>query len=683
MASEMRTAIQRTLILTLGEAGTAVGERLTQMLTEWEAPSVVAVRDLANDDGHKDVIAAGLRDVSRLTHRAELHRLGYRPDRLDELVVWVVGEPGAPMVGVASLVSEQAVALLGTEPLLLGLVVCAGLDASDAALPTEAEPGKRIPAAFPFTGPCFLVMPVNETGLTLDGDAELYERAARFLALHTCTPLCDAPIWMEQVSGWNDGLGYASFGLTWLAWPGGTAQSHAAHRLAKDVWLLLLGSTNEGVDADALLREAALAPPFLAPRLTPPMATEAAHFGRNDLPSLSLGKLLRSGGDSEHPFVANLDAALAAKGDVLSDCALMWERRMQAGISEVIALARAWVARAADAGGLHQTRALIPALERRLGEWADGAEQRRIDLLADLPRMEHETQAVRDELLAVLNKLPRRNLKALIRLLRNPLRWVWLWLRWRKAQNLVARYVRGQAAMLETKLDAERMQRACGVYWALGSELLSISQELDRLEHRLRDALGLSDELSAWPDSLSQLESDPDILLDQLAERYLPSPEAVAEGLLAQLGPLSHWWTDGGPDKDTVREWLMQETEILSQISIWEVIRCRYAQAEIVHAWLDEMIAQSAPLWRWDPVAISDVERARTGHTIALLSPPDQDVSEGSAGHDVRVIPLARDDWLAVVSLRWGVPADAGVQLFERTGSRDEPLGVEVHHGSV
>jgi hypothetical protein len=691
MACKVKAAIQRTLILTLGEAGAAVGQRLVQMLDKWGTPPVVAVRHLRLDEESAEVIEAALREVSRLVHRTALHNLGYESGRIDPLIVWVVGAPDAPLANVASLAAGRAAALLGLDPLTLGLVLVGveglalreGLDecrreqealenpepALQAGAAADGLPG-QVPTAF--TGPCYLVAQVNEAGLTLDGSPALYEQAARFLALHTCTPLRDAPTWTEQASGWSDRRGYASFGLTWLAWPGPVAQARAARLLVEALLSLLMGPTDGAPEACALLRQAALAPPLLAPRLTPPAAVEAVRLATDDLPPLAPWALLRPSGEAGHPLVEQIEAMAEERGTVLAGCAPTWERLMRSNIKATTAQVRDWVSQALDTGGLDQTRALVGALVQRLGEWAAGAEQRLEEAQEDLARTGRNRQAVLVELISLLEKMPRRRLRELLRLLRNPLRWAWLWLLWRKARSLHARCLLLQAAALETRVVMEQMKRVCGVYWAAGAELQSVARELDRLEVGLYDLLEATDETPDWPQMPLLLGDDPDALLAQLAERYLPSPQAQAEEFLARWGSLSRWWAEGLPRQAAVEQWLMEQVAPLAAVPVWEVARCRYPKPDDLHTWIEELAAQASPLWRWDPAALSDDERACLGNATVLLSAPDDSVPWGDnvPGHsteltlgrgegaraDLQVLPLTRADWLAAVTLRWGIP---------------------------
>ena len=478
---------------------------------------------------------------------------------------------------------------------------------------------------------------------------------------------------MEQTSGWGNGLGYASFGLTWLAWPGVIAQARAARQLAESLLPLLMGPPDGVPDGDALLREAALAPPLLAPRLTPSAAAEVVRLAADDIPSLAPWTLLRPSGEEQHPLPVHLEAVVRERSEALTGCGPAWERLMQASIEATIAQVRVWVAQALDAGALSQTRALVTALERRLGECAAGAEQRLEEAQKDLTRTERDGQAVLAELISLLEKMPRRRLRELLRLLRNPLRWVWLWLHWRQAGSLHARYVLLQAAALETQVVTEQMKRVRGIYWAAGAELQSVSRELDRLEQRLYDLFSAADKDLEWPRLPLLLGDDPDALLAQLAERYLPAPQTQATEFLTQWGPLSRWWAEGLPNRAAVDEWLTEQVTPLAAVPVWEAARCRHPQPDTLRTWVEELAAQASPLWRWDPAALSDDERARMGDATVILSAPDggvpwDDNMPGSSTEfipsrieglsaSLRVLPLPRADWLAVVTLRWGIPS--------------------------
>jgi hypothetical protein len=329
---------------------------------------------------------------------------------------------------------------------------------------------------------------------------------------------------------------------------------------------------------------------------------------------------------------------------------------MGAGIKDVIAQVRNWTAQRLDAGGLGGARALIGGLERRLSEWVTGAEQRLEEAQEDLGRIERDALAVHAALGSLLAEMPRGHWRELLRLLRRPPRWVWLWTRWRKAQALYARYVLFQAAALETRVAIEQMKRACGIYWAAGSELQSVSRELDRLEHEVSDLFRTGDESPAWPRMPLVLGNDADTLLARLVERHLPALQDQARECLVQWGPLSRWWAKGLPCQKAVNRWLMEQVSPIATIPIWEVVRCRCAEPQALRRWVDELAAQTSPLWRWDPAALSEDERARLGGATVFISPSDGDApwNEDEAG--VRTLLSNRIDRLAVVALRWGIP---------------------------
>jgi hypothetical protein len=674
MARERRTPIQRTLILTLGEEGSATGQHLQQMLEEWGAPPVVAVRHL--DSGgelpEEVTIDEALHEISRLAHRIRLDELGYSTDRLDELVVWAVGPPDAPLNAVAGLAAGRAAALLGLDPFTLGLALWRSRPSmsgdpgpSDQNPDTISLPSSPAHLSTSSLRPLYLSGMINEAGLTLDDDEALYRRAARFLLLHTCTGLRDTPVWVEQASGWGasgwgDGgwgtsKGFASFGLAWLAWPGDVAQARAAGWIAEAAARQVMGDTGGAMEAEALLREAALAPSLLAPRLTPPSVAKAVRLAAGDASSLAPWALWRPSDGPEHPLLANLEAVVSERESVLELNAPAWERAMETGIRTGIAQVRDWVSRALDAGGLCGARGLGEALAKRLGEWAGGAEQRLEEAREDLARIEQEGQAVHAKLASLLAQVGRCRVRDLLLLLRNPLRWIWLWSCWREAQRLYTRYMLFQAAALETRVLIEQMKRACGVYWAACAELESVSRELDRLEHGVCHLLDTPSEPPDWPSMPLLLADDPDALLARLMEQHLPDLQSQARDLLDRWGPLSQWWTEGLPYQVDVERWLMAQAEPLANVSIGEIVRLRYPERQALQGWMDELVAQASPTWRWDPAALSEDERGRLGNATVLLSALDGGVPWDEDATGVRTLLLDRADRLAVVILRWGI----------------------------
>jgi hypothetical protein len=658
MEQEMRMTIQRTLILTLGEEGAAVSQRVDQMLEEWGVAPVVAVRHLALDaeEAETETVEAALHEISRLAHRATLTEIGYSPDRLDELVLWVVGPPQAPLAEMATMAAERAVALLGLDPFTLGLAL--SVDGSPGAAETLAQGWNVSTDSFSLF---YLAGPVNEAGLTLDDNSALYEQAARFLALHTRTLLRDAPVWIERARGWGNGLGVASFGLTWLAWPGDVAQAHAVRWLVKAVIEDAMGDAERSPDAETLLREGMWSPPLLISRLTPPAVAKVVRLAAGDAPTPSLWALLRPYDDSDHPLLTDLEATVKTWDRMLGDCASAWRRATEVGIQEVIVQVRDWTSQALNAGGLDGARALVKSLEQRLSEWAAGVDQRVEETREEVGRIERDGEAALETLAALLTEMLRAGARRyrwrdLIRLLRSPIRWVRLWTYWRKAQDLCARYMLLQAAALEARVAVEQMERACAVYWAAGAELQSVTQGLDRLESKVCGLLGAEDEPPEWPRIPLLLGDDPDTLLVQLAEQYLPTPQDQAREFLAQWGSLSKWWSEGMPQREAVERWLVKQVAPLATVSIWEIARCRYPEPQVLQRWMDELVAQTSPLWRWDPTVLSEVERACIGEATVLLGPPDGGAPWNEDESNVRVLSLERADRLAVVSLRWGIP---------------------------
>jgi hypothetical protein len=357
-----------------------------------------------------------------------------------------------------------------------------------------------------------------------------------------------------------------------------------------------------------------------------------------------------------HPVLASLDNVAEGWIESLDSCAADWEKRIQAEIKVVIALTRSWIGEALDAKGFGHARQVIKVLARRLAEWAGGAEQRALDLRDELSQMATDAQDALDDLVALLDKLPERRFWDLVRLLRRPTHWVQLSLRWRRLLHLSTRYLLLRAATLEMEVAIRQMEQACGVYWAAGSEIQTVARELDRLERDLGDRLGLDIEGPQWPDAQLLLGNEPQDVLEELERRYLPGPAAAAEAFLAEFGPLSEWWTSDLPSRETVAQWLEGRASPLADLSVWDVIRCRYPEPRDHRWWLEELSAQAVPLWRWDAASLSDDQRAGIGSLTLVLSG-----SGGSVGENPpwKILPLARNDGLGVVTLRWGIPATA------------------------
>ena len=650
-------AIQRTLIVTLGELGETVGRRVERVLDEGGHPPVVAVQhiDGAWDDG---IIDDALRDISRLSHRATLRQMGYRDDRLRELVIWTVGTSDQPLSDVTRQLADRAAVLLGVEPLTLGLILHDTTDETKEPAPLAVAQETQSGKPPPFTGPCYIVSPVDETGLVLDDEDALIEQAAYFVALHACTSLRDAPVWIEQASGWSEGMRSAAFGLRKMAWPGDVAQARAAHALGRVVLERLLGQWEGENASDALLRSASLAPALLAPRLIPRALASAIKGVATDPPSIPPWALLRPAGKQQHPLVAELEAIGEEVPVIIEKHADGWDPLVKVELEKAAGLVCAGVAQALDRGGVRRTRTLIEGLSWRLDEWIVGAEQRRIELEEDLKKILDEAETVRGALATIINQMPHRNLRAVFRLLRNPLRWIRLWMRWRKANDLLARHHLLTAAVLETRATMSQMTHAAEVYLALGDAVESASQKVDQMEEGLYALFHLGD-LPAWPDSSARLMGDaPDEVLNCLMEQTLPPAAAHVETFVEQWGPLSNWSDETTPEKGTIHQWLHDQAAPLGGCSVWDVARCRFAEPDAVRYWIEAWIDPVYPQWRWDPAALSESERTGVGGVKVFLGAPNGARLWEDDGAGPRVLPLARSDRVAVVALRWGIPND-------------------------
>jgi hypothetical protein len=354
--------------------------------------------------------------------------------------------------------------------------------------------------------------------------------------------------------------------------------------------------------------------------------------------------------------LAQLEAAEAEVVAAVERQAGAWEPLTAAEVEKATELMRGWVAQALDAGGVRRARSLIKGVSWRLDQWVIGAEQRRVELEADLEQIIRDTEAIRTALAGIVGQMPGRSLRSLLRLLRNPFRWVQFWGRWRKAGDLLARHYLVAAAALETRVTARQLAHAADVYLALGDALETISQEVEQLESDLRDLFSPG-ECPPWPDASTDLLGDaPDEVLARLAERLLPPVPVQVEAFLERWGALSRWGEGTVVEEGTVSQWLSERTAPLATCSVWDVARCRFEQPDALRTWLEAWVDPVYPLWRWDPAALSEDERAGVGATKVFFSAPDGVRIWEDDGVGPRVLPLSRPDRMAVVALRWGIP---------------------------
>ncbi|HQI83426.1 MAG TPA: hypothetical protein PKV20_02470 [Anaerolineae bacterium] len=655
MDDKLKPTLQRTLVLTCGESGAAINAHLTAMLEAWGNPPVVAARQLDPAESEQDAatIDAALHDISRLSHRPTLLAMGISPDRLEELAIWAVGAPAEAVQAIARLAGQRADALLGNDALTMGIIVREGL--AEADRPTS--PARLLSTTTPpiFSGPCFQVMPVNEAGLALDSPATLYEHIARFLLLHTCTPLRDVPLWVTHDS-MMEAQDWATFGLVWLAWPGEVAQAHGAQHLRA----LLLPALREKSDTDAdmaeLFARMTPAPALLAGQLTP---RELAAITSLDIKAPAppeFWEVIGPGDHREHECVARWREAVQSWTALLDGHEAAWAALTRKSSATCGANLAHTLAQLLDDGGVVMAQHALQAFRHALETWVIAAEEREQEAQESLTHLEKMKEQVWTTLQARLAAMPRRSLGSLFRLIQRPLQVIQLYQNWRRIQEQYTRYMQVCAAVVGASVTLRQMQQTLIVYGQVDALLEQNQAAVERVAQGLERLLALEPAFPAWPEASLLLPDDPQALLTALIAEHLPAHDALLAAFRQTWGPLSGFLSADLPEQEAVNRWLNALAAPLRDISIWEIVARRFPEPPARKVWLQELLAQARPFWRWDPTTLSDAERALSDAMTVWLTATEGVAVCAESGEKVNAAPLDSPQQLAVVSLRWGVP---------------------------
>jgi hypothetical protein len=655
MDDNLKPTLQRTLVLTCGESGLAINAHLATLLAAWGHPPVVATQHIDPAESEQSIssIDAALQEISRLSHRAALLTMGISPDRLEELSIWAVGAPAETVHAIARLAGERADALLGNDALTMGIIVRESLaEVERHACPAGALSGA---AALTFSGPCFQVMPVNEAGLALDSPAALYEQIARFLILHTCTALRDVPLWVSHNSPMAS-QHWATFGLTWLAWPGEVAQAHAAQHVRTLLLPALRGEFAEDGDLTETFSRIVPAPALLAGQLTPHELAAITSLDIKAPAPPDFWEVIGPGDNREHECVAQWREVPRGWSAMVDGHEARWTALTRKSSSAFATTLDQTLCQILDGGGIQAAHQALQAFRQTLETWVIAAEEREQEAQEGLTQLEKKKEQMWEALQALLSAMPRRSLGSLLRFMRRPLQIVQVHRNWRDIQERYARYMQLCAAAISAAVILRQMGQTLVVYRQMDALLEQHQTAIARIEQELERLLALEPDLPAWPEASLLLPDDPQALLMALIAKYLPARSALLETFRERWGALSSFLSADFPEQEALNRWLNALATPLRDVSIWEIIARRFPESQTRKVWLQELLAQARPFWRWDPTTLSDAERALSDEiTVWLTSTEGIAVCEES-GEKVRSVPLDTSQQLGVVSLRWGIP---------------------------
>lgn len=674
-------ALQRTLIVTCDEGGAVVGCLLEEILREWGSPPVarvlsmeVGAGEIRPDDPVGDAVLQrldeALLDISRLSHRPALRHLGFRLDRLGELVIWVVGTSEVHVAAAARAAAARAGGLLAVDPMTMG-VVMRDVEQRGTALAHDAG-GERVQAVSPlasetlaaFTGPCYLVTLLNEAGLALDGPAELYQRVARFLALHTCTRLRDIPAWLSESEPWAaPAQSCPSFGLAWVAWPGSVARARAVELLKVPV-LAALVARSPVPDARPELEAVAPPPALVVDPLTPPDLVGAVYQAASQMPPVTLFDVLQPPQPQAcHPLLARWQETEATCAALVVASDVLWDACLTALVDERLAQLRTGLWQILDAHGAGAAQSALVGLRARIDDWIASVETRSEELEVSVERTEAQAGALWQALETLLGRMPRRRFWHLLRLAFRPFTLMWIFRQWRRIAEEHQRYLHLRAALLSARVSQRQMRQAQVFYAALSAAIQDLAQVLDDLAAGVRSGLAPAPDVPEWPAGCLLLPPDPDRVLEALISGLVPPPATLTMQLVAALGPLSRWAQEGVPDAGELVGPLWAAAEPLLHVPIVEVLRQRFAEHADASTWLHEVDVQAVPFWRWEPAVLSEADRPGLGLLrLALMAPdlaawmPDGHAAGSGPGQE-HLVPFALGDRMALVNLRRGVPA--------------------------
>lgn len=697
-------SIQRTLIVTLGQAGAQVAGALAARLDRTPGPVgvigfVAVLPEPAGDNETEpagravlpqpfyqarlaiapeeygdvsrwqaalaETAAVALHHISDLAHLTALARQGlslHRPDEVQLILIAALDGPEgySALAAAPDLLRETVTRTLACETGLTGLLLHLAPLASAVSAAVGEGWGEGL--ARQFDRGCFTAGLTNEIGLSLGSAAELIERAGQFLALLIASPLELAALTDGSAfeAGWAEPVP-ASFGLAAIHWPGREVVTALSARRAGEALARLIAPALPQPDWARQAREAAQSL-ALAERVAPPLLLEQLAGLTPALPEYLAGQVP----DPPWPWL------LAGLPDRLDAAARAWEeawleagRELKPGLESLAgrwqAAVRAWLDAKGPghlAGSLVELEACLAAMTELLAAFAGGVEERLAEAETDLVAVERQVGKTSQSLSDSLAALPGSPLEAILAWGWQPWRWLRAWDRCRRAQAAA----RQLAHLLRQRLLVKRS------LW-LYEETLPFYREL------AAGWAGVAATWSHWLQQVAAASQDPALAAwPELLEAALPAPGPWSPAMVEA------WYRDIQAGEETKPADLCQPdagsvtaAEIVSRLAgeaaeflsphldvpVETALARQFpAEAELA-AWLAAFVAQAAPFWQYDETALDEMARSQARLETWLVVPGGKDSPLARMVKDWPRPPVCLDhespQELVAVSIRRGV----------------------------
>lgn len=646
--------IQRTLVITCGEAAGEAGSRLEDQLDSEKL--AVAVIRLAETEWRDalPLVEAGVRRISQTTALAQLRRQGWQLDRLNELALYFlidlstvqgVFDAQALVRQIADLVQQQLG--LETATLLLALAPDGAVQQARSRLSQLAGP------LHPFNRGVLALSLVNEAGLQLATPSLLAAQAAQLLQALITTPLRDAPEWLDERNGHTglDGAVISSAGLAVWEWSPVQEQVHLARLWVRSVlaqWLAP-AETSAGEArnvAHAWMENHNFAPGSLAEaagKLVTPVFTPTWVYPQPWQIKTPFEKLQR--------LSTTIDAGHAGAVAVVNQAFLPY-------LEEVEQALRLQCRRLLDetpVAGIARGQLFLQAIARVTAEFSERFVERQEEQQQQVAALASAQQHLTQNLETLLAQWPETGWRSWFQHLVRPWRWLELAQCYWQLQILgqeMTRLVERQAW-----LEQQRVITAAGeeAYRQLQESVAHLAGLVEEVGDMLAHARRLLDEEDDGEPAPSYLEPVYHLLLD--------APAIEATRAAAAIGGLGRHIT--ALDDDILPSLLeagRARLQHVAGLSATDVVATLYPSAPEIAQWWQQLWQEAAPLWRYDEAGLPERQRAQPleltlvcGANLALLE-QRLALPEGPRRRWLETPDRHR---LIVIRLRGGIPVSA------------------------
>jgi hypothetical protein len=433
--------------------------------------------------------------------------------------------------------------------------------------------------------------------------------------------------WENDVpAGW--GVPLTSFGLTTLRWPGQELAGALGARWSK---ALLMQPIKSPTQTEGLAEKARVAAQQLMStlKLAPPLLIEQLINLMPGLPN-HLTALV-----PEVPWpwlLINMETDLDQAGQRWQDSWLSADDRLQDTLKKLeIAWphhAETWLKQqlhAGHTGAVMLTHCYLAAVSELLHVYIEGVEHQLDETQQDLADADERRRALAGQLAAEMETWPDSPLMTLLTWGWHPLRWPRYWARCRYVQTKARNLAHLTRARLLVWQAISFYEEALPFYRRLLKAWEQIVKKWEEHCRRVAEA-GQSSALGGWAAQLSKIVTESagpwsDDLINQLYQEVV---NEHADALDEQIGTFVDWYAE-----DLTAEALAQRVQkavtpvLMSQVALpVDHALCRRFPTEATRAgWLEEVLEQARPFWRFDETRLAETTRAQVHRETWLLLP--------------------------------------------------------------